>query len=486
MVYDASKDTHSLFKGQRSRNLSQDDWNKFYRSIGLTSLSDKERKKFEAAKQEWETERATAAAEGRYPDYTKLHEGTVRSLTEEERAHVWTGFHRMAETTTGRMRIHETTEANSDTPIKVNEESPFPAAYSERDGEIYLHPDILKNETAETVGNKVLHEFIHDRQKTGSHLINDAETQAASTLMAIESGDTSSSDYDPVYAQKHQKNLETWGKIVKGEEALPDWAEPFEYTPAPGEDVNSPESQERRAAAQEAYVQENASLQTQADYIHEYYASRETRDKNLASGNASWQVAYKSEQYAEGDRTDVQAKGEPAELKDDKVINDIASRNPAVNKDLLMSERQKLIDERSGADLPDSYMKSRQERLNELSGEQIKNGRQTASGKSKARKFANDAKKYENRSPQAGTGTPQKLGEQRGDKRGRLAAATPVNDGQSVESEGQTSEGAVATNDTSNTGDVRGTLRASQERKGNLENENTIVNTSRSGGAEIA
>ncbi len=498
MAYDASKDTYPLFECQRARNFSQDDWNRFYsRAVDLRQLSEK-------------------------------GAGNVRA-----------GFSAVARTTAGRMQLHDATEAGQKIPILNDSTVPkgegfyHSGVYDGKGKRIGLGPGTIDANPME-LGNITTHEMLHGRQEeTGSFLANDAETQAASMMMAVEAGNTSSQYYDPVYAQRHQKNLEKWNKIVKGEETAPDWAEPFKYTPAPGEDVNSPESKERQAAAQKAYVQENASLQTQADYAHEYFTSRATRLKNLHDGTASWQTIARAESYGRLDAP-MARPGRAAERNDDDVIDDMVSRNPAINKGYLNNEQRRLCLEASYSHLPDSEKETPEafetryntirdnDRLsdkekgkqlhalckeykdelnyNTLASRSIEalglyqkgSGGQTTEGlkmrdevegmlRQKASKL-NQQMGVE--TPQAGTGTPQKLGDQRGDKSGRLAATTPVNEG--APRDGQAAEGAVAANDTSNTGDVRGTLRASQERKDNLESENTIVNNGRSGGAEIA
>ncbi len=437
--YNPKKDSHLLFEGQRSGPLLQSDWDKFKR---LTNLD-------------------------------KIQPDSARKKIED-------GFLQMAQTPAGRQKIHETVATNKHMPISIDaryNETHHAGNYSDNSG-VFVSEKHL-NDSAGDVGNSLLHELTHSQQKKGSNLINDAETQAISMQMAVEAGDKSSIYYDPVYAKKHKNNLEKWNKIANGDpkEPLPKWAKPFEYKPAPGEDLESTESKERQAHAKKMYAKENASLETQAQYIQEYYVSRETQNKNLGKKDASWQVAAKTEAYKSADRTDVKKDNLPAERNDQRTIRDMKTRNPAIDEDALERERQKLCSERSGANLPDDYNQLMSEAIWDLGEQQQKDGGKSREGRAMFRDFANKANKK---------AAEINAKNQRNNEKGGQETDSDRSKTTSKEQKGNPK--TVASNNTNNPdSSLRSTLRNAQEYQSDLENENTAIAAQKNAkGAEIA
>ncbi len=131
---------------------------------------------------------------------------------------------------------------------------------------IAIHSKYFRGNDVEiNIGYSLLHELLHNRQITfPNRMLADMETQALDAQMRFEMNCVGNQSYNESY----NKNYQDWEEILAGKRAKPAWAPAFE----PIDNLTPEQLQD----AQKAYIQQMASLTTQAQFMEDFVISHQS------------------------------------------------------------------------------------------------------------------------------------------------------------------------------------------------------------------
>ncbi len=244
-----------------------------------------------------------------------------RRFTDDEQK-IKKAFEAMAQTPTGREQIRQIIRAlPSDRIFEIRHEQrwEFSHLFSESRTlgpqnaggyvikmDSILLPNIIFNMSPNELGNTLLHELNHARNYThvATAVLLDAETQALSAQLTIETNNKRDCWHDSVNLKNYHDNLVRWRIIAKNPNQRPQWAflEPFEYIPSPAEKQSGQNNPEREAAAREMYARQMASIETRTQFMEDFYiSSYSLNQREKSSSRFSYMLHDMSRTYKKKD-----------------------------------------------------------------------------------------------------------------------------------------------------------------------------------------
>ncbi len=210
----------------------------------------------------------------------------------------------MGEYPTGRAQLREIIASNQIFKIECSRAGDMQCQKNYAGGYNEMGKTVVNSQMydkPQQLGSVLLHELLHQRQPRilpMNPVIYDMETQALDIQLGLEMN--SKVEECASYRQSYEKNLQKWREIRSGKRAKPAWAPDFVPVniPATGSSLNR---QQLLKQAESAYITQMATMETHAQYMEDFTASRQSISRGDFSLPVPSYESLRSNGFYDGD-----------------------------------------------------------------------------------------------------------------------------------------------------------------------------------------